>query len=61
MPRALEPSDMTARRFDLVRAVGASGRPLSGDIVDAGPWTEFLTWEEAQRWLREGALKPPAA
>ena len=43
-----------ARRFDLDRAVGASGRPPGGDVVDAGPWTESLTWEEAERWLREG-------
>ncbi len=42
-----------ARRFDLDRAVGASGRPPGGDVADAGPWTEFFTWEEAERWLRE--------
>ena len=43
-----------ARRFDLDRAVGASGRPPGGDDADAGPWVEFFTWEEAERWLREG-------
>src|SRR5215213_8720346 len=43
-----------ARRFDLDWAVGASGRPPGGDVADTGPWMEFFTWEEAERWLREG-------
>ena len=34
-----------ARRFDLDRAVGVSGRASGGDVADAGPWTEFYTWE----------------
>ena len=43
-----------ARRFDLERAVGESGRPAGGDVADAGPWVEFFTWDEAERWLGEG-------
>ena len=43
-----------ARRFDLDRTVGASERPPGGDVADAGPWVESFTWEEAERWLREG-------
>ena len=43
-------------RFDLDRAVGASGRPVGGDVADAGPWVEFFTWEEGERWLGEGLL-----
>ena len=43
----------TARRFDLDRTIGASGRRAGGDVPDAGPWVEFLSWEEAERWLRE--------
>ena len=45
--------EAAARRFNLDRAVGASGRPQGGDVAGAGPWTEFFTWEEAERWLRE--------
>ena len=29
--------ERSARRFDLDRAVGESGRPLGGDVTDAGP------------------------
>ena len=47
--------EAAARRVDLDRAVGASGRPPGGDVPDAGPWVEFLSWEEAERWLREGS------
>ncbi len=50
----VEFADEAARRFDLDRAVGASGRPPGGDVPDAGPWVEFLMREEAERWLREG-------
>jgi hypothetical protein len=46
--------EVAARLFDLDRAVEASGRLLGGDVTNAGPWTEFFTWEEAERWLREG-------
>ena len=45
--------EAAARRFDLHRAVGTSGRVPGGDVADAGPWVEFLSWEEAERWLRE--------
>ena len=43
----------TARRFDLDRATGPSGRAAGGDVPDAGPFFEFLSWEDAERWLRE--------
>src|ERR687893_321090 len=46
--------EAAARRFELDRAIGESGRPPGGDVTDAGPWTEFLSWEEAERWLRAG-------
>ncbi len=46
--------EAAARRFDLELAAGESGRPPGGDVADAGPWVEFFTWEEAERWLREG-------
>ena len=46
--------EAAARRFDPDGAVGASGRPPGGDVAHAGPWVEFFTWEEAERWLREG-------
>jgi len=45
--------EVAARHFDLDCAIGASGRPPGGDVADAGPWTDFLTWEEAGRWLKE--------
>ncbi len=38
-----------ARRFDLDRAVGATGGRGGGDVTDAGPWVEYSTWEEAER------------
>jgi hypothetical protein len=44
-------AEAAARRFDLDRTVGESGRPVGGDVADAGPWLEFFTWEEAARWL----------
>ena len=46
-------AEEAARHFDLDRVAGASGRPPGGDVADAGPWVEFFTWEEAERWLRE--------
>ena len=46
--------EAAARRFDLDRAAGPSGRAAGGDVPGAGPWVEFLTWEDAERWLREG-------
>ncbi len=42
-----------ARRFDLDRAAGPSGRATGGDVPGAGPFLEFLSWEDAERWLRE--------
>lgn len=46
--------ERAARRFDLNRAAGPSGRAVGGDVSGAGPWFEFLTWEEAEAWLRAG-------
>ena len=46
-------SAAAARRFDLDRATGVSGRPVGGDVGDAGPYVEFLSWDEAERWLRD--------
>ena len=46
-------SEGAARRFDLDRATGPSGRAAGGDVPDAGPFFEFLSWEDAERWLRE--------
>ncbi len=43
-----------ARRFDLDRAAGPSGRPAGGDVPGAGPFFEFLSWEDAEAWLRRG-------
>ncbi|MDP9375661.1 MAG: hypothetical protein M3Q65_25075 [Chloroflexota bacterium] len=45
-------SEEAARRFDLDRAAGPSGRSTGADVPDAGPFVEFLTWEGAKRWLR---------
>jgi hypothetical protein len=47
--------EQAARRFDLDRALGPSGRQPGGDVPDALPCVEFLSWEEAERWLRAGA------
>ena len=43
--------EAAARRFDLDRAVGEGRRPPGGDVTDAGPWTEFWTWVDAERWV----------
>ena len=45
-----------AKRFDLDRTVGLSGRCEGDDVPDAGPWVEFLSWEETERWLRKSGL-----
>ena len=45
--------ERAARRFDLDHAAGESGRPPGGDVTDAGPWVEFFSWEDAERWLYE--------
>ena len=50
--------EAAARRFDLDRALGVSGRREGDDVPDAGPWVEFLSWEEAERWLHEGEGAP---
>ena len=47
-------SEAAARRFDLDRAAGPSGRAAGGDVPGAGPFFEFLSWEGAERWLRQG-------
>jgi hypothetical protein len=47
-------SEEAARRFDLDRAVGPSGRRPGGDVPGALPCVEFFTWSEAERWLHEG-------
>ena len=47
-------AEEAARRFDLDRTIGPSGRREGGDVPDAGPWVEFLSWAEAERWLHEG-------
>ncbi len=44
-------SEEAARRFDLDRAAGPSGRPAGGDVTGAGPWVEFLSWQDAEVWL----------
>ena len=46
-------SEAAARRFDLDRAAGVSGRPDGGDVGNAGPFVAFLSWDEAERWLRD--------
>ncbi len=43
----------SARRFDLDRAAGPSGRGAGGDVPDAGPFFEFLSWGDAERWPGE--------
>ena len=47
--------EAAARRFDLDRAVGPSGRRPGGDVPDALPCVEFFSWAAAERWLREPA------
>ena len=46
--------EVAARRFNLDRTIGLSGRQADGDVTDAGPWYEFLSWEEAEAWLHAG-------
>ncbi len=46
-------SEEAARRFDLDRAAGPSGRLPGGDVPGAGPFFEFLGWGDAERWLHE--------
>ena len=45
--------EAAARRFDLDRAIGASGRRAGGDVPDAGPWVASLSRAEPERWLGE--------
>jgi hypothetical protein len=46
-------SDEAARRFDLDWVSGESARATGDDVTSWGPYFEFLSWEAAERWLRE--------